>query len=228
MSESFWSLVPRFFHLLDLTFRGSLNRPEVQICLDLTFDAVQGAKQRDQKNQQTQEWSKSEREAAVQAQLSWLFTAAGSSSSISLDDFRSCYSSLLQSAYEEEVLKLDLERAIETLESSSQYKQMRQLFVDLSSFIPCNVSDLFVCVTGKSKSLGPKKQKEARKLVEQFMKQTNENKEEKKKIQEDIKRIYLELLVLGVSSEELAEQVQREKERAMAGNEQKSKMEQEQ
>lgn len=120
----------------------------------------------------------------VAQQVTWLFSAAdhAADAEIGEGDFKGCYQKLLAAAYEEEVLALDLKRAIESLTSSADWTNMRQLFAtarqifqslsgggDSLSTADAKAKEvleaLFLCITGKSNVMGPKKQIAARKLV---------------------------------------------------------------
>jgi len=124
----------------------------------------------------------------VCAQVSWLFSATehASDAEVSYDDFKACYAKLLAAAYEEEVLLLDLSRAIDSLQRSEEWTAMKRLFQTARSLFQAlshgssasdtsiSVSDervrsvlerAFASINGRSQSMGPKKQTAARRLV---------------------------------------------------------------
>lgn len=150
MSEAFFHDVQTLFHLLDLDGDNYVDRFEATAGLLISFENVHQIHDDEMSSSTT-------KQRMVQQQVGWLFTAshptapvhtndsptsqtstssphplASSSSSfhvetISLSQFIDCYSRLLQSAYEEEVLHIDLKRAIQSLQSSNQWKKSAEL-----------------------------------------------------------------------------------------------------
>lgn len=127
------------------------------------------------------------KEAIINQQVSWLFSAAvdpeadpATASGIDEAAFKACYQKLLAAAYEEEVLSLDLKRAIDSLSSSRAWQEMRDIFKQTRDIFAAlgtqtlSTSDerhraaldtIFQPITGRSGVLGPRSQTAARKIV---------------------------------------------------------------
>jgi len=102
--------IEEFFHLLDLHRNGYINMVEVRKSLMICFSKDPG---------QNQFSSLDTVKAVIEKQINWLFQKVGSGSSnersISLASFQLMYKELLANGYEEEVLNVDLDKALSTL-----------------------------------------------------------------------------------------------------------------
>ena len=125
----------------------------------------------------------------IDQQVEWLFSATehshDSEPEVSSEEFKGCYTKLLAAAYEEEVLQLDLQRAVDSLSRSREWTSMRQMFVTARSLfralagsdahdatispadprVKSVLERLFEHINGKSNVLGPKRQTAARRVV---------------------------------------------------------------
>ena len=183
MSAALFQKVDRLFSLLDLDSNGVVDRSEARLGFLACFDTV---------HRDSVDLSPAEKSAVVEKQVSWLFAATShdesdASAGVRLDEFRSCYSNLLKGAYEEEVLALDLQRAITGLEQAGQWVAARGVLDSTNQIYRAlalhsgvqhgaalSLSDartssalhrMFEHITGRSQVLGPKRQTQARKIV---------------------------------------------------------------
>ena len=206
MSIKFFSDVSVFFNLLDLDGNGSVTRLEAIIGMNYCFYDVHKDKIADLSSDPSE--SQSQRNEIVQTQVNWLFSAAGSSDSINSTQFADCYRGLLNNAYEEEVLQIDLTRAITSLQNNQEYQLMINLFGLVKKYHKSSDSNneklklLFNSILGKSKSLGPKKQKLARNIVNELFSSSNSI------TLQQLNDCYLKLLVAEVPVQELVQDIQ--------------------
>ena len=136
-SDAFFADVRRLFALLDLDGDGLVEHAEAVLGLTHCFDAVHAvhSPRSHSSPEDAPPVSAQQKAQTVANQVGWLFSAtqhaAASPSSLPsplpLSDFELCYQRLLQSAYEQEVLHLDLKRAIDALSSSQQWAAMSRL-----------------------------------------------------------------------------------------------------
>lgn len=155
------------------------------------------------------------KESILNTQVSWLFSAATEAEHEALqeideDKFKGCYQKLLAAAYEEEVLALDLQRAIDSLTKSSDwqltlaaFKELTQLFEtptiqhdsnthltpESNSTHRAILDAIFLPITGRSNLMGPRTQTQARKMVTPIMTQKNVS-------IDDIRRVFKTLLAI--------------------------------
>ena len=145
----FFADVRRFFSLLDLDGDGLVSYGEATLGLHHCFDAVHRVRSPSSSQHSPSppaslpSVSASHKARVVSEQVQWLFSAsapavpaaspaASPSSSpspsspapLSFPSFESCYRRLLSSGYEQEVLWLDLVRAITALSSSAHWQSM--------------------------------------------------------------------------------------------------------
>lgn len=186
MSDALYQKVDRLFSLLDLDSNGSLDRSEARLGFLACFDEVH-------REREAADMTATEKAAVVDKQVAWLFAATAhddDSRGVSIAEFRTCYSNLLKGAYEEEVLLLDLQRAIAGLEGAAQWSLAKrvldttnQIYRALSASAEeqgqaaaaaVSLADarasaalhrMFLHITGRSQVLGPKRQTQARKIV---------------------------------------------------------------
>ena len=140
-SDPFFADVRRFFALLDLDGDGGVDWHEATLGLSHCFDAVHRVHSPSSSASTTAPpplddappVSAAHKAQTVANQVQWLFSATQHSpptsppTPLALSDFELCYQRLLQSAYEQEVLHLDLKRAIDALSSSPQWTAMRAI-----------------------------------------------------------------------------------------------------
>jgi hypothetical protein len=128
----------------------------------------------------------SQKDALLTQQVNWLFTAASDpdtgaeANEIDEAAFKACYQKLLSAAYEEEVLALDLTRAIDALQASEEWIASKSIFTGLRDLYAGLGTEsltqadpkhkllrdaLFGPITGRSTTLGPRTQTKARKIV---------------------------------------------------------------
>lgn len=149
MSESLFAKVSLFYNLLDLDSNSELDLIEAKIGLTLCYEAVNQVNTNNHNNddnsiQQPHILTDEEQQfksQSIQKQIDFLFTATiGSNPNtnndnnqhvITKEQFKQCYHKLLSSAYEEEVLQLDLQRAIDALQHNKQFTIMRQLLTKI-------------------------------------------------------------------------------------------------
>ena len=145
----FFADVRRFFSLLDLDGDGLVSYGEATLGLHHCFDAVHRVRSPSSSQHSPSppaslpSVTASHKARVVSEQVQWLFSAsapavpaaspaASPSSSpspsspapLSFPSFESCYRRLLSSGYEQEVLWLDLVRAITALSSSAHWQSM--------------------------------------------------------------------------------------------------------
>jgi hypothetical protein len=148
-SEAFFADVRRFFALLDLDHNQQVDYGEATMGMHQCFDAVHRVRSpsssasasspspsQHQPPPDAPPVSAAHKQQVVANQVNWLFSATqhiaptpGSSlpAPLLLSDFEQCYHRLLQSAYEQEVLHLDLKRAIDSLSSSPHWAAMSDI-----------------------------------------------------------------------------------------------------
>jgi hypothetical protein len=142
----------------------------------LCFDAV---------HRELPDATRAEKESVSEKQVQWLFAATGKEadgSELSPEEFRDCYRQLLTNAYEEEVLLLDLRRAIAALENNRERENRAQFYGKLatvadtlfakSATVECShpaLAALFSFVSGRG-GLGPKQAATAKKALDPLMK----------------------------------------------------------
>ena len=145
-SDAFFADVRRFFTLLDLDGDSVVSYAEATLGLSHCFDAVHRVHSPSSSISTSHPppddappISAAQKAQTVANQVQWLFSATQTSPPspsppspspslpppLTLPQFELCYQRLLQSAYEQEVLHLDLKRAINSLHSSQQWTAMR-------------------------------------------------------------------------------------------------------
>lgn len=107
MERPIYRKVEQLFKLLDLDDNGCVDISEARTSLVICFAAVHQGKP-----------SNSTVGESVERQVHWLFKDEDKSARISLDAFKGLYKELLEGGYEEEVLHIDIDRAISALASS--------------------------------------------------------------------------------------------------------------
>ena len=132
----------------------------------------------------------------IDQQVQWLFAAtshadeSADTAEISPDEFKACYTKLLHASYEEEVLLIDLQRAIDSLANGDEWTQAKKLLALTKQVFHAIVAAsgaggedaaaevqpsqprvhailqrLFAGIQGRSQVLGPRKQTAARRIV---------------------------------------------------------------
>lgn len=179
MSAALYAQVQRLYSLLDLDGNGRLDRDEARLGFLSCFADVH----------RSTEALGGDKAQIVEQQVSWLFQATDHAQrpddEVSLEDFKACYGKLLAAAYEEEVLALDLKRAIDSLSGSAEWRAMQQLFQTARALFKTLANSeapdatvqpadsrvapvlqrAFADIQGRSQVLGPKKQTAARRLL---------------------------------------------------------------
>ena len=139
-ADSFFADVRRLFVLLDLDADGVVDHTEATLGLSQCFEAVHHisspvARSQEGTRSESPPVSSAHKQQAVANQVNWLFSAthhppaspSAPPSPLELSEFTDCYHRLLQSGYEPEVLHVDLSRAIDSLQSSQQWRSMGRL-----------------------------------------------------------------------------------------------------
>jgi len=220
MSSALFASVTRLYQLLDLDANAKLDGHEARLGFSACFADVHRSTER-----------LDSKDSVVDAQVSWLFSATahdgeGDDAEITEEEFKACYSKLLQAAYEEEVLQLDLNRAIDSLSKNAEWSQMHTLFSLVRSSFDSLTGDghsaigtlslrdgrsrsvverMAQGITGRSDCLGPKKQTAARKIVAKYIEGEGEHQMITIK---NINKMFKELLRLGVPVDSLIKDVQ--------------------
>ena len=231
MSERFWENVSEFFKILDLDSDSMLDSDEAKIGLSICFDAVHQVDRQhnnsvdiypqsfnDPVHKLTDEQAKSD---AIQKQVDWLFAATSHEdhSPISYQHFKECYNKLLQSAYEEEVLYIDMQRGMKSLQQNDQHNKMHQLFITLNQILNSIKSQsnshilikqflnkAFECITcANTIQLPPNKHSQSKRIVEPFLQQIDS---QQNVSDAAIKSTYKKLLLVPVSASLLNSQLQ--------------------
>lgn len=114
MSQHFYSRVTQLYNLMDLDHDNYIDRLEAQYCLTLCYNTVHNT----QNNSVIDISDDREKHVMVEQQVQWLFDATNEINTITLEEFKLCYGNLLMNAYEEEVLQIDLDRAIHELDTN--------------------------------------------------------------------------------------------------------------
>lgn len=224
MSSSFFTDVRKLFDSLDINQDQLLDREEVRIGMAYCFEAVhriQSNNNTDTMNNNNNDpdtdtsstTTTANKDHTVTEQVNWLFAAVGTTqSTINYSEFSNCYHKLLESAYEEEVLQIDLNRAITALSNNTDYQLIRTLFNQLKLYYQRNhsipIEELRILFTNitvnnntnnttntvKLTSLGPKKCTAARKLVDSLLTSITSN----TITIEQLFQTYKQLIIIGV------------------------------
>jgi len=112
---------------MDLDGDSLCDRDEIRYSLYECYSAVHGQRNIDSGITTGAGTDESSKQQTVDKQVDWLFTATSEVHHITLQEFKQCYADLLQNAYEEEVLTIDLQRAIKALETSADRQERVQL-----------------------------------------------------------------------------------------------------
>jgi hypothetical protein len=186
MSAQLYAQVQRLYTLLDLDGNGRLDRDEARLGFSTCFADVHRTSA--SSSGPDGEFMAADKANIVEQQVTWLFSATdhAADGEISFEDFKSCYAKLLAAAYEEEVLLLDLKRAIDSLSSSPEWRAMQTLFQTARTLfrtlannndsadatiqpedprVSAVLQRAFQDIQGRSQVLGPKKQTAARRLL---------------------------------------------------------------
>lgn len=146
-TDRFFAGVDQLFALLDIDGDDRLDFSEAMLGLSECFDRVH-------RTPVDEPLSHSAKQAAVRTQAHWLFSATHHNISqhgtepvdphivITREEFSACYRRLLESAYEMEVLMLDLQRAIAALTESTEWNSIVAICRKAKSLYPLIANDL--------------------------------------------------------------------------------------
>jgi hypothetical protein len=146
-TDRFFAGVDQLFTLLDIDGDDRLDFSEATLGLTECFDRVH-------RTPADEPLSHSAKQAAVRTQAHWLFSATHHNISqtgtepvdanvfITRSEFKACYLQLLESAYEMEVLMLDLQRAIAALTESRDWANVIAICRKAKSVYPIIANDV--------------------------------------------------------------------------------------